>query len=650
MITCCNECGTKFEVSPDLVYSSDPSVRCGECMNLFDARLNIYNEAESKTESARYKPVQKKRFVERIDPEVLENADTVAIEHESLAHDYSNTETRSRASELAFSPEINLSGERQLIDEYPEHRVREHAMDGSEFERTLALDSSPTRSNLPKSDPRYSEHGYSDPGYPNTGYSEHGYSEHSYRDTGGDSGSPRYREPGYNKTGYTAEADYDAGKVVSPHPHEAPQSPNQDHLSKEERTKRRLKDVSERERRALDIESRPKQESGRAPAQGPAHRSDHSRKEARIDDRDLAEFIEVESPSAKTQSAGTSSGTDKRYGFIPEDLLRDSTVLRDNGRREEQKFASDTPRFDVNLDGKKSQPSAITSIYSDSSSIYADSMRLPNVHDRNRDYGRDRGLPSGGAPVRDRERLAETNYGSGSNRKLGPDRNLDRNPGRNPGRNNGPRNDNLPGNRSEHRRPSRQEGAHETSAREMRRYTQARPMVEVTESPSDLEERRRPKTRKRGFGVAWLLIIALAVIFLCLYAARNVIANMNLPESVIGRFCNVTGCVPNEVRQDVSQLRLMRKALVPHPEIDKALVISIDLVNQSVYKQPFPVAAVTLLDAQGEAVAQRSFTPADYDVVDRGDSEFLLPGEPTRVKIEVIDSGFGATDMELEFK
>ena len=315
-------------------------------------------------------------------------------------------------------------------------------------------------------------------------------------------------------------------------------------------------------------------------------------------------------------------------------MLRDSSVIRDNGRREEQQFARETPRFDVDLDGKKSRPSAITSIYADKSSIYTDSLQPADFNDHSQNYGH----PSGGAPVS--ERRPDTNRG--------PDRHLD--PDRNPGRNPDPREDGYAGNRGEHRGASRQESAHETSAREMRRYTQARPMVEVADSPSESARGHRTKKRRGVFSLMWLLIIAFAVICLALYAARNVIANMNLPEPVIGKFCQVTGCVPNEVRKDVTQLGLMRKGLYPHPDIDKALVISIDLVNLSVYKQPFPVASVTLLDAQGEAVAQRSFTPADYEVVDRDGSEFLLPGEPTRVKIEVIDSGFGATDMELEFE
>ena len=39
--TCCATCGTVFEVSPELLGSSDTRVRCGECYRIFDALENL---------------------------------------------------------------------------------------------------------------------------------------------------------------------------------------------------------------------------------------------------------------------------------------------------------------------------------------------------------------------------------------------------------------------------------------------------------------------------------------------------------------------------------------------------------------------------------------------------------------------------------
>ena len=41
MITRCNRCGAKFEISADLVRSPDPTVRCGECLSVFDASEHL---------------------------------------------------------------------------------------------------------------------------------------------------------------------------------------------------------------------------------------------------------------------------------------------------------------------------------------------------------------------------------------------------------------------------------------------------------------------------------------------------------------------------------------------------------------------------------------------------------------------------------
>ena len=125
---------------------------------------------------------------------------------------------------------------------------------------------------------------------------------------------------------------------------------------------------------------------------------------------------------------------------------------------------------------------------------------------------------------------------------------------------------------------------------------------------------------------------------------------MNLPEPLITGFCQVTGCVPAEAKKNVDQLKTMRKSLFPHPEIENALVISVDVVNESVYKQPYPTLAVTLLDADGSTIAERAFESVDYEVVDGGESGFLMPGNPTRLKVEVVDTGLDAEELELAFE
>lgn len=42
--TCCSNCQTVFEVTAELLESSDTRVRCGECLSIFDALLNLKKE------------------------------------------------------------------------------------------------------------------------------------------------------------------------------------------------------------------------------------------------------------------------------------------------------------------------------------------------------------------------------------------------------------------------------------------------------------------------------------------------------------------------------------------------------------------------------------------------------------------------------
>ncbi len=198
----------------------------------------------------------------------------------------------------------------------------------------------------------------------------------------------------------------------------------------------------------------------------------------------------------------------------------------------------------------------------------------------------------------------------------------------------------------------------ESSAQEMRRYQRYRPAIEVAAMEDAsmpepvLEQDASPVVHRRSSAgtVFWLAGLTLAI-GLLLFAARGVIANMNLPEPFITAFCQVTGCVPAQPRKDVDQLQTMRQQLYSHPNLENALVISVDVVNNSVFKQPLPTLEVQLLNAENQSVARRDFSSADYEVVD-GSSEagYLMPDEPTRIMIEVVDTGLSASEVDLTYR
>jgi len=509
MITRCDHCGSRFQVSSELIQSDDPQVRCGECMSLFDARLNLYNEAESRAALKQYKPVRRRKAAEVAAEQAaiaehqpaeqyeLETADTVSSEHFF---------TRSASEERSYggpipSPDVNLDSN-SVSSGYRPYRFDQSSVADVEFERTMATEASIASS---------------------------------------------VRE----------------SRTVRP-----------EGLQSAEQSRRQL---AERERRALAMEP------GRELDEQQMRQLDEHK--ARSRDHLQTEAVELKSKPIRTDHA-----------FIPDDVLEPPSIYRDNGRRDDDmRFKDGTPQFET----RSKHPATTSSVLAEnSSSIHQDDAVRDQPQMNTSDTEMDKRIDE--FRQADERRFHEEKY-----------------------------------------------TVRETSAQEMRRYKQHRPEVAVSEYVEPVTPRaRRPFNLKP---LLWTLAV-IAGICVCVFAARNIIANSGLPDSVVSRFCGVTGCVPAEAKKDVSQLELVRSRVFPHPDIVQALIISVDLTNNSVYKQPYPVLDVQLLNDEGSIVGERSFTRFNYEVVDRDESEFLMPGEPTRIKIELVDSGLGATDMELQFK
>ncbi len=666
MITRCDHCGSTFEVSDELINSTDPGVRCGECMSLFDARANLYNEAEFLRSAAILKPVQKNhaaaRYAETVDSASLETADTVAVEHIYTAAGVVASTSGGNASSKASSIEQDFGARPDVSPDHSSNREWQHP-DGNrypqdiEFERTIATESAQVNINA--------DAGYRDSRRPPSGY----------------------------------QADY-AGNYpaeTADHNNSLPKDVSGDATTTEKEARRKQQLMREREQRALqmeperDYQSLPGSEQYQPRADqshvekrrihnesNRGHQSDidRTRVEPRyidpgyIDDRDLADDVEI---SARGD-----------HPFIPDDVLKKSAVHRDNGRRGENlQFRADTPRFATSPSGNntghesrlKVRERQVRQVSVDGKlpggavrkeTRYADNARLVNEVKHADETSRTDNATYADSVRRAAEAsrtdaaIAGTAVGPEAGNRETRDSPGERDSRPAPeSRSNPEHAGNLSTSEFKHLydqdvddlavRDNKLEVAG-SSAQEMRRYQHYRPAVDVAVAEDVTDE---PVKRARGgLGIKSLIwfVGLCAAICLLLFAARNVIATMNLPEPVISSFCQVTGCVPAEAKKDVSQLQLMRKTLFPHPEIDGALVISVDVVNGSVYKQPYPTLAVTLLDAVGETIAERAFENTDYEVVDNGETGFLMPGEPTRLKVEIIDTGLNAEVLELVFE
>ena len=143
MITRCDHCGSRFQVSSELINSDDPQVRCGECMSLFDARLNLYDETHTRQAAVQHTPVRRRKAAEvaaeqaalqsaaadqmRANQPELETADTVASEHF-----YTRGASESRSS----GGPIIIDSANGSTD-YQPHRVNQNSVADVEFELSL---------------------------------------------------------------------------------------------------------------------------------------------------------------------------------------------------------------------------------------------------------------------------------------------------------------------------------------------------------------------------------------------------------------------------------------------------------------------------------------------------------------------------------
>lgn len=196
MITRCNRCGAKFEISVNLVRSSDPTVRCGECLSVFDASEHlipddsIHNYVTEPAPNRRR--TDKRREVAgsvvnrapvvshatdtataesmaHITADDLENASTLAFEHGALdseetgvpaAADRARPVSTTRVNDGFYSPDLDINqfesspsdqqfksphhqppSDRQSVKHDPMIDLGESLDNTSlEFERTLALE------------------------------------------------------------------------------------------------------------------------------------------------------------------------------------------------------------------------------------------------------------------------------------------------------------------------------------------------------------------------------------------------------------------------------------------------------------------------------------------------------------------------------
>lgn len=112
--------------------------------------------------------------------------------------------------------------------------------------------------------------------------------------------------------------------------------------------------------------------------------------------------------------------------------------------------------------------------------------------------------------------------------------------------------------------------------------------------------------------------------------------------------CGAIGCVlPGD--SDVRRIQGANLVVRSHPDAGNALVVDAVIYNRAAFAQPFPRLELGFSDAQGNPVAGRVFTPAEYLKGELAESKVMPPDTPIHLSLDIIDPGPGAVNYELRF-
>ncbi|MCA1804885.1 MAG: DUF3426 domain-containing protein [Xanthomonadaceae bacterium] len=177
--------------------------------------------------------------------------------------------------------------------------------------------------------------------------------------------------------------------------------------------------------------------------------------------------------------------------------------------------------------------------------------------------------------------------------------------------------------------------------REVRRQIEAALLQELAE-PS------RRVSARTWLGLAAALLLVLALAGQWLYVQRDLWLDHPQWRPWADRACAILGCeLP--LRRDSRQIELLEREVRDHPRVPEAVLISATFVNRAAFPQPYPVFEVAFSDLSGSLLAVRHFAPAEYLEDPGAIPDGLAPGQPARVRLEVLDPGRQAVSFRMEF-
>ena len=604
MITRCPECGTKFRISVDLIRADDSSVRCGDCMTVFDARAQLVDEASESTylaDSARERAARL-RYEQQAS---LKRSMTPSGSTDASASAATGNYNDGHGEEWLDQERGNDQPQRNSVSEQTsdKHPPRGQLfIDRRESETDLDLENAETIAFQPlnqfadESPEPQDRAGHRSPEVELAELNQPG------ANTAQQHSAELYTTGQYSKEHYTKE-QYTAGQgpatatpeELNPEGHHAGEASALDDYS------RRIDPLINPDEKAIEFEETLALEGFTG------IESDYPERQQSVRQRSVLEkSIETASPQAETTARAGGYGGEHRFDPPARvtGLSKDpESIVPQTQARNRVDFENDPDVVNRPIGPPRSERHL--------SGTHRSSYHQPDA------VGYDRSAENRGFSESNRSGEYEHGYKHGYS--AGDDQ-------------------------SEHFSldSPRESQDRSESATSMREHLSEHSVA--IDTYDEVEDLPRARSSKRG----WALLALLAAGCAAAFYARDDIAKSNLPQPVRALFCSVAGCeLP--VASNISDLELLRQKVFSHSSIEGALVVSIDVVNNAVFPQPYPVLSITMANSLGESVAQRDFTPQDY-LESYSGTETLGAGKPTRINIDIIDPGVDAQSFEMEFR
>lgn len=112
--------------------------------------------------------------------------------------------------------------------------------------------------------------------------------------------------------------------------------------------------------------------------------------------------------------------------------------------------------------------------------------------------------------------------------------------------------------------------------------------------------------------------------------------------------CGAIGCqLPGS--SDISRLQGANLVIRSHPSAGQALIVDAVVYNRAPFAQPFPQLELGFNDTNGQPVAGRVFTPAEYLKGELAGTTMMPPDTPIHLTLELVDPGPDAANYEMRF-